>query len=350
VLKGRGDFYRLQTLDGSLEISGWIFDPDVPSETIRIFVDGAARAEQTPTRREDVGGAFPWIRHAGLSGFRFLLPRPDARCVVDIAAFGRGRELVRIRSTFAPEFEGLPVPGPALLTHILPGPDPHLYHASSLFSFASYESALIRHVDLSTRPRVLDWGCGSGRLSRLFLKIRPGPEVFGCDIDGDAIAWCRENLSDGQFAHTGPQPPLPYSDGFFAAVVAHSVFTHLTRENQFVWLAEMRRILAPGGFLIASINGPLVASCVFRGPEPSRLARLLGRFGAPLVLKGVLKDGFFDSGEDRALAGVAPDGYYRGFFQTPGWTRREWSRFLEVVELREGGVNNHQDLVVLRRP
>lgn len=346
MLTGRGDFNRLYSSDGTLEVSGWILHPDVPTASIRISVDDTVRGEQAPGAREDVGHAFPWIVHARLSGFRFLLPRPDARCGIAVAALGGRKKLVQIRSTFAPEFEDMPIPGPALLSRILPGPDPFLFQASGLFSYSSFQSALLGCLDLSSCPRMLDWGCGSGRLSRLFLRSRPGPDVFGCDIDGEAVTWCRDNLSEGRFSHTGFLPPLPYPDGFFPLVIAYSVFTHLTRETQFAWLGEMRRITAPGGFLLASVHGSLAASCAFPDPKQSRLARLF----APRRHPSVLKEGFFDAGEDRALVGVAPAGYYRGVFQTPEWTRQEWSRFFRVIEVREGGMNSHQDLVVLERP
>lgn len=345
MLKGRGDFNRLYSSEGVLEVSGWIVDPRVPTTRIRLFIDGTVSDEQAPAVREDVFRAFPWIEHGRLSAYCFRLERPKARCRIAVAAFFGERELVRIQALFAPEFEGLPVPGADLLTHILPGPDPFLYQASGLYSYSCFESALSGRVGLEDCSRVLDWGCGSGRLSRLLLASRPGPEVYGCDIDGDAIRWCQENLPGGHFLKTGLLPPLPYADGFFPLVLAYSVFTHLGRETQFVWLDEMRRIIAPGGLLLASIHGPLATSCSFPNSARSRLTAFLGR-GRNLR---VLKDGFFDAGADPALTGVAPDGYYRGVFQTHEWTRREWSRYFRILEIRDGGMNGHQDLVVLER-
>ncbi|MFI5198710.1 MAG: methyltransferase domain-containing protein [Thermoanaerobaculia bacterium] len=350
MLAGRGDFNRLYSSGGTLEVSGWILDPDVPAASIRISVDDTVRGEQAPEDREDVRDAFSGVAHARRSGFHFFLPHPNARSRITITALDGPNELIRIQSTFAPEFEDLPVPGPALLSHILPGPDPLLFQASGLFSYTCVMSALSNRIDFSACPRMLDWGCGSGRLSRLFLKSRPGPEVFGCDIDGEAVAWCHDNLPDGRFSLTGPLPPLPFPDGFFPLVIAYSVFTHLRRETQLAWLDEMRRIIAPGGILLASVHGPLAASCAFSHRGRSRLARLFGRRRLSAVLSAVLKEGFFDAGEDRALDGVAPAGYYRGVFQTPEWTRREWSRYFRVVEIRGGGMNSYQDLVILERP
>jgi SAM-dependent methyltransferase len=341
----RGDFNRLRSFDDAFEVTGWILHPDVPTKRVRISVDGSVLGEEAPSVREDVGSAFPWMPHARLSGFRFRLPQPQTRCEVTVTALRGRKELARIRAVVAPEFEHLPVPGPALLSRILPSPDPFLYQASGLFSYTCFLNALSGRVDLSTCPRMLDWGCGSGRLSRLFLASRPGPEVFGCDIDAESVEWSRQNLAGGQFSHTGFLPPLPYPDGFFPLAIAYSVFTHLKRETQLAWLEEMRRIIAPGGILLASVHGPLAASCAFPGPARSRWERLLGRRKFP----SVLSDGFFDAGEDPALDGIAPAGYYRGVFQTPEWTRREWARSFRVLEILEGGMNRHQDLVILER-
>lgn len=66
-------------------------------------------------------------------------------------------------------------------------------------------------------------------------------------------------------------------------------------------------------------------------------------------MQDFLKAGFWDGGDDHALDGVAPAGYYRGAFQTPDWTRREWSKYFRILEIREGGMQNYQDLVILER-
>ena len=344
-MKGRGDFNWLRSTATTLEIAGWILDPWREAERIRVLVNDAVAAEAPPGNRDDLATAFQWIAHARRSGFDFSLPRPAGRSSVTVEALRGRRVLVRASTTFAPELEGTPVPGPDLLLRILPEPNPLLYKASGLFSYSCFLAALAGRVDLATCPRMLDWGCGSGRLASLFLATRPGPEVFGCDIDGEATAWCAANLPGGQFTKSGPYPPLPYADGFFPFAIAYSVFTHLGSEVQKTWLEELRRVIAPGGILLATVNGLQLAAWTFPETGRSRLSRLL----FPRRRPAFLEPGFFDSGADPALDGVAPEGYYRGVFQTPEWTRTEWSRFFEVVEVLEAGMHGFQDIVVLRR-
>ena len=103
--------------------------------------------------------------------------------------------------------------------------------------------------------RVLDFGCGSARVLRQFLREAEQAEFWGCDIDAPSIAWVQANLSpplrvfDNAFA-----PPLPLNEGYFDLVYATSVFTHIG-DLWSDWLLELHRILAPGGRLISSFLG-----------------------------------------------------------------------------------------------
>ena len=104
--------------------------------------------------------------------------------------------------------------------------------------------------------RLLDFGCGAGRTLRHFLDDAESAEIWGCDIDGKSIDWLERNLSPPLHAlHNGPDPPLPFEDGYFDVVWTCSVFTHLV-ETWPAWLLELRRVLADDGILIATTLGP----------------------------------------------------------------------------------------------
>ncbi|GHD04877.1 class I SAM-dependent methyltransferase [Zhihengliuella salsuginis] len=101
--------------------------------------------------------------------------------------------------------------------------------------------------------RILDAGCGAGPLSEA-LRER-GAEVAGFDASAAMIELARQRLGQGadlRVADLGD--PLPYVDGEFDDVVA-SLVLHYLRD----WgppLAELHRVLAPGGRLILSVNHP----------------------------------------------------------------------------------------------
>jgi SAM-dependent methyltransferase len=103
--------------------------------------------------------------------------------------------------------------------------------------------------------RVLDFGCGAGRTLRHFLgEAGADAEVWGADIDAPSIDWLAANLCPPLHAvRCEPDPPLPFADGSFDLVWALSVFTHLVEPMR--WLAELHRVVAPGGLLIASYMG-----------------------------------------------------------------------------------------------
>jgi SAM-dependent methyltransferase len=105
--------------------------------------------------------------------------------------------------------------------------------------------------------RALDFGCGAGRTLRHFLEEAKVGEIWGTDIDADSIAWLDEHLCPPlHVRRNDADPPLPFDDESFDLIWALSVFTHLT-DNSLPWLAELHRVLRPGGLLIASYMGRL---------------------------------------------------------------------------------------------
>lgn len=106
-----------------------------------------------------------------------------------------------------------------------------------------------------TGRRILDAGCGAGALSAA-LRAK-GAVVAGFDSSPAMIRLARQRLGQGvdlQVADLGR--PLPYRDETFDDVVASLVLHYLPD-----WsgpLAELRRVLRPGGRLILSVNHPIV--------------------------------------------------------------------------------------------
>ena len=100
--------------------------------------------------------------------------------------------------------------------------------------------------------RVLDFGCGTGNLAG-YLSAG-GFAVSACDISAKMIERARENNADAPLDwHVLPVDwkELPFASNVFDAIVASSTFEYLTDvAGTFV---ECRRILKPGGFLIATV-------------------------------------------------------------------------------------------------
>jgi SAM-dependent methyltransferase len=117
---------------------------------------------------------------------------------------------------------------------------------------------------------VLDFGCGCGRIGRQFIQQQPRPERYeGLDLHSGMIRWATENLAPRapgfRFTHhdvfypgfnPGDGKPLhdafPFRDSEFSFIVSISVFTHLTEDQADAYLAEMARVLEPGGVLLCT--------------------------------------------------------------------------------------------------
>ncbi|MFD4880238.1 class I SAM-dependent methyltransferase [Streptomyces sp. NPDC058420] len=114
--------------------------------------------------------------------------------------------------------------------------------------------------DVSGR-RILDAGCGSGPL---FGALRErGAVVSGFDASAGMLELARRRLGDSadlQVSDLGG--PLPYSDDTFDDVVASLVLHYL--EDWGPALAELRRVLKPGGRLIASVDHPFAINLMHR--------------------------------------------------------------------------------------
>jgi SAM-dependent methyltransferase len=109
--------------------------------------------------------------------------------------------------------------------------------------------------------RILDAGCGSGPVSAA-LRDR-GAIVTGFDSSAKMAELARRRLGAGadvQVADLGR--PLPFPDAAFDDVIACLVLHYL--EDWTAPLAELRRVLTPGGRLIVSVDHPFAISLMHR--------------------------------------------------------------------------------------
>jgi len=102
--------------------------------------------------------------------------------------------------------------------------------------------------------RVLELGCAAGRMLRWLHDEAERCEIWGTDISGDHVMWCKQHLSPPfHFFITTTAPHLPFADGYFDFIYAGSVFTHID-DLADAWLLELRRILKPNGRMYITIH------------------------------------------------------------------------------------------------
>jgi SAM-dependent methyltransferase len=109
-------------------------------------------------------------------------------------------------------------------------------------------------ASLERGTRILDFGCGAGRMIRWRAEFSGQCEVWGTDISAEHIVWCPQNLAPPfHFLVNTILPHLPFEDRYFDFVYAGSVFTHIDDLAK-TWLLELRRVLRAGGKLYVTIH------------------------------------------------------------------------------------------------
>lgn len=121
--------------------------------------------------------------------------------------------------------------------------------------------------------RVLDFGCGWGRLLRLMNKYVPSCKLYGVDPWDESLALCRHSGIRAQLARSDYLPrSLPFDDKF-DLVFAFSVFTHLSERAMAHALEAIRDRTAAGGVLVLTIR----PREVWHFLEGGRLADAMGQ-------------------------------------------------------------------------
>jgi SAM-dependent methyltransferase len=136
---------------------------------------------------------------------------------------------------------------------------------------------LVRYRD-AFAGRVLELGCGGGRLSGYLLEL--AQEFHGVDISATMVAHCRRAYPAGVFEVRDLRDLSHYPDGRFDLVFAsYNVLDELERRRV---LADIHRIIADAGLLVMSSHNLAYAPSIpkptaVRAPDPLRGARELLR-------------------------------------------------------------------------
>ncbi len=180
---------------------------------------------------------------------------------------------------------------------------------------AEFLERLVRDAGLAPGHRVLDIGCGIGRLALpLTQYLDEGGSYDGVDPVAPGIAWCTANITalypNMRFQHLdlhhplyNPQgtlptagTPLPFADASFDRVCLVSVLTHLDLPEVLHYAGEVARLLAPGGCCLAT---------AFQMNPPARAALAAGQ--GRLTFDAAADGPVYYAEADAPLAAVAFD-------------------------------------------
>lgn len=129
--------------------------------------------------------------------------------------------------------------------------------------------------------RVLDVACGTGVLARgVVPRVGPRGSVVGLDVEEGMLAAARSKAPAIEW-RCGRAEALPFDGGSFDAVV--SQFGLMFFEDRRLALAEMMRVLRPGGRMAVAVWGPIEDS-----PGYALMAPLLDRLLGEAAVKALL--------------------------------------------------------------
>ncbi len=232
------------------------------------------------------------------------------------------------------------MPGPDLMRRVAGTDDPVWFVESGRRSLGDIRSVLaLADHDVDNAERMLDFGCGCGRVLRHLRDAAQRVEIHGVDTDGEAVDWLRTSLPFVHATAIEPLPPLPFPDEHFDLVINHSVLSHLPEDYQDAWLAELSRVTRAGALLELTVHG-------------THAFELLGVTldGSGRDMSGI-RDEFRNRGfvyvRDEAWKSSFPD-YYQNAYHAPEYVFRHWGRFFEVKALVTRGALDFQDIVLLR--
>lgn len=147
--------------------------------------------------------------------------------------------------------------------------------------------------------RVLDFGCGAGRLSQALAKS--AGEVVGVDVSGSMLETARRFDRSGgrcKFVLNDAPDLRIFPDADFDFVFSQLVLQHLPADVIFAYLGEFMRVLRPGGLAVLQCTTrPLstLKGAIWR-VAPYRLValgqRVVLRYPAPMRMTAIAPDHF----------------------------------------------------------
>lgn len=128
-----------------------------------------------------------------------------------------------------------------------------------VFGVGRLHQLMIGVADAQPGMRVVDIGCGTGNLLVALGRRRPGLDLAGLDPDERALARAARRSRRARLTvdwRRGFAQELPYPDSSVDRVFSSLMLHHLDDASKDELLAEVRRVLCPGGVLVlADLDG-----------------------------------------------------------------------------------------------
>jgi SAM-dependent methyltransferase len=209
-------------------------------------------------------------------------------------------------------------------------------------------------LPLRSSTRVLDFGCGWGRMMRCYLRDVSASNLHGVDVDAKMVGLCRSLY--GGLAHfdvVPARPPAATLAGPYDIIYLYSVLSHLNEEYHLAWVNELSRALKPGGLFLATTQGrsfiDFCASLRVQDSLESDWHRALAR--SFIDCEAALED--YDAGRflhsPTGGGDFRPSDFYGESVVPRGFVETQWPRTLRLIDFRDDRAFLPQALIVAQR-
>ena len=197
-------------------------------------------------------------------------------------------------------------------------------------------------VPTSSFRTVLDFGGATGRLARHIALHYPNSLTTIADLNLSNVDWVENHFGPSvRSVKVSPYPHFPLADDSITLCVALSVFTHIDAYES-GWLAEISRVLAPGGHAVLTIHSEDCWENLSSRPNLlktlSRNRSFVASYVSPrMPAQRMVFD--FSNGIE----------YNCNVFVSSDYVRSHWSKWLEVIDIQFRAHLGFQTAVVLRK-
>jgi trans-aconitate methyltransferase len=332
------DFINLT--DDYIEIKGWAVLKEVDFQHIIFSCNGEPFDQVTfPIHRKDIEKIFWFLPNAKDSGFRCQkkLSKNTNNFSLELSMVDsrRGVPFTQNQNYYFVTDSKINTPEARLRKKVHGGDCESSFALEGYSSYVKCKKALELKLGKTYEDfeRLLDWGCGCGRMTRYFQSNK-SLDIYGVDIDEENINWSSENLKFASFEKISLRPPTLLKPSFYDLIIGISVFTHLKEEDQFKWLEELSRISPKDGIVMMSVHGDSTACR--SGIDDNTYLQWR-------------KTGFLDLGVNNDLGeSVSENDYYRNTLHTNEYIFENWAKYFEIIDIIPGYIGNHQDLVIMK--
>ena len=317
-------------------ISGWAIPYMGFWSNLEFFVNNKIVETFVRSKRTDLKGVFPFWSEVDKSGFIIEL---DNNAVTDSEdlVISRNKNINQsiLENYYFPLTEDwkLNLPTPRLRNQVHGSESKAAFILEGFSSYRKLDFLVQKYIGegIDDASPILDWGCGCARVCR-YIKEKQG-KLIGVDINEEAINWCKERIV-GRFEVSTSLPPLSFSDNHFKVIYGVSILTHLSPEDQKLWINELLRITQIGGVVILSFHG--IRSLLRFNLQNDDFSELnekkfvnLGRNSA-FGIKDNLGERYYDT--------VQKSDFFESLLEVPC-----------DIAFHHGVFGNHQDVLVLKK-